>query len=65
MASALRCPTCGQLSQERYRPFCSKRCADIDLHGWLSEKFRLPAAEDESVDVEGEPEAGDSPRRGD
>ncbi len=27
---------------ERYRPFCSKRCADIDLGRWLGERYRVP-----------------------
>jgi endogenous inhibitor of DNA gyrase (YacG/DUF329 family) len=30
-----RCSICGKPASERYRPFCSKRCADIDLARWL------------------------------
>ena len=41
------CPTCGKPATERYRPFCSKRCADIDLHRWLSGSYAIPAEEDE------------------
>ena len=29
-------PDCGRTSDEEYRPFCSKRCANIDLSRWLS-----------------------------
>ena len=29
------CPICAKPSQPAYRPFCSKRCADIDLAHWL------------------------------
>ena len=29
------CPICAKPSQQAYRPFCSKRCADIDLAHWL------------------------------
>ncbi len=36
------CPICGAEHDERYRPFCSKRCADIDLGRWLGERYRVP-----------------------
>jgi endogenous inhibitor of DNA gyrase (YacG/DUF329 family) len=42
-----RCPICGKPSVDRFRPFCSKRCADVDLHRWLSGAYAIPAAEDE------------------
>jgi hypothetical protein len=44
------CPLCGKPREQAYRPFCSKRCADIDLNRWLSEVYRTPAApaDDES-----------------
>jgi endogenous inhibitor of DNA gyrase (YacG/DUF329 family) len=29
------CPICGKPSVRATRPFCSSRCADIDLHRWL------------------------------
>jgi endogenous inhibitor of DNA gyrase (YacG/DUF329 family) len=41
------CPVCGKTATERYRPFCSKRCADIDLHRWLTGSYAIPAEEDE------------------
>ena len=47
-----RCPTCGRPRDERWRPFCSKRCADVDLGRWLGEVYRIPAAE--AADDEGE-----------
>ena len=31
-----RCPICGKPPIDRYRPFCSKRCAEIDLHRWFT-----------------------------
>jgi uncharacterized protein len=40
-----RCPICGQPAVERCRPFCSKRCADIDLGRWLGERYRVPSEE--------------------
>ncbi len=36
------CPICGRPSEQHYRPFCSKRCADIDLGRWLGERYRVP-----------------------
>lgn len=32
--------------QEKYKPFCSKRCADIDLHRWFSGAYAVPAPAD-------------------
>src|ERR1039458_226786 len=31
-----RCPLCGKATEPAFKPFCSKRCADIDLNRWLS-----------------------------
>jgi len=36
-----RCPICGAMATTRYRPFCSARCADIDLARWLNERYRV------------------------
>ncbi|MAU41119.1 MAG: DNA gyrase inhibitor YacG [Kordiimonas sp.] len=37
------CPICKKhLSEQKYRPFCSARCADVDLHHWLKESYSLP-----------------------
>jgi endogenous inhibitor of DNA gyrase (YacG/DUF329 family) len=40
-----RCPICKKPTDEHYRPFCSKRCADIDLARWLSGAYAIPADE--------------------
>jgi endogenous inhibitor of DNA gyrase (YacG/DUF329 family) len=37
-----RCPICGKPQDDRLRPFCSARCADIDLGRWLSEGYATP-----------------------
>jgi endogenous inhibitor of DNA gyrase (YacG/DUF329 family) len=42
---AAKCPICGKEGVQAYRPFCSKRCADIDLGRWLKESYRVPAEE--------------------
>lgn len=41
-----RCVECGKPQTAQYRPFCSKRCADIDLHRWLSGGYSIPAVEE-------------------
>jgi uncharacterized protein len=38
------CPICGKPRSERYDPFCSKRCADVDLHRWLKGSYVIPGA---------------------
>lgn len=43
--SAPRCPICAKPAQEAYRPFCSKRCADIDLQRWFSGGYAIPVVE--------------------
>lgn len=43
------CPICKTAVKKDYAPFCSKRCADVDLHRWLSGSYAIPAAEDESA----------------
>lgn len=44
------CPTCNKPSDLKYRPFCSKRCADIDLGVWLNEGYRIES--DDEADPE-------------
>lgn len=41
-----RCPICNAITDARWRPFCSKRCADIDLARWLGDAYRIPATDD-------------------
>jgi uncharacterized protein len=45
-----KCSNCGKIAVQRYRPFCSKRCADIDLGRWLNEEYRIPAEEGAELD---------------
>ncbi len=42
----MKCPICGKLQDLKFRPFCSKKCADVDLARWLREDYRLPAVDD-------------------
>ncbi len=41
------CPTCGKPTVQTYRPFCSKRCADVDLQRWFTGRYAIPVVEDE------------------
>lgn len=41
-----RCPQCGKPVVAEYKPFCSKRCADVDLARWLREDYRIPVTEE-------------------
>jgi endogenous inhibitor of DNA gyrase (YacG/DUF329 family) len=44
-----RCPICGKPQDEKFRPFCTKRCADIDLGRWFSGGYAIPVAEDDEA----------------
>ena len=49
------CPTCGAVVMHETRPFCSKRCADIDLGRWFQGAYAIPAvdaADDSIIDAE-------------
>ena len=39
---AARCPVCGRARDDKFKPFCSKRCADIDLGRWLGGRYVIP-----------------------
>jgi len=49
-SDARTCPICGKPVEPAFKPFCSKRCADIDLNRWLSGVYAVPAKEDEDED---------------
>lgn len=52
------CPICAKPTDPERRPFCSRRCADVDLGRWLRGDYRIPTEE--------EPDAAPAPpSRGD
>ncbi len=51
-AGARGCPICRRAAVEAYNPFCSKRCADVDLARWLGGRYAIPASDDEDADAE-------------
>ena len=51
----MSCPICDKDTDQKYRPFCSKRCADIDLGKWISGSYAVPSQDredDEDLDRE-------------
>lgn len=46
----MSCPICDGETQKSYRPFCSKRCADIDLGKWLSGTYTVPSQDPEDIE---------------
>lgn len=48
------CPVCGRDMETSYRPFCSKRCADIDLGRWFNERYVVPEPLDPDLDEPGD-----------
>jgi hypothetical protein len=50
------CPICGRKPEARLRPFCSRRCADVDLGRWLTGIYRAPGeavAEEDGAEAAG------------
>ena len=45
VTSAKNCPVCGKPTSERHKPFCSQRCATIDLARWLTGAYRVAGEE--------------------
>ena len=57
MPSVVKCPTCGKdvvwAPENKFRPFCSERCKQIDLGAWAAEKYVIegkPAGPTEDQD---------------
>lgn len=45
VARAASCPVCKKPVDPAYKPFCSRRCADVDLQRWFAGSYAVPAAE--------------------
>jgi hypothetical protein len=51
------CPVCAKPSQQKFHPFCSSRCAQVDLNRWLGGQYAIPTEEAaDSEKPEGEPD---------
>jgi endogenous inhibitor of DNA gyrase (YacG/DUF329 family) len=49
-APKTKCPICGEPTEYESRPFCSRRCANIDLYRWFSGRYAVASREDEDED---------------
>jgi len=43
------CPICEKPGDAAYSPFCSRRCADVDLQRWLTGRYAIPVDQDEDI----------------
>ena len=59
MAAERKCPICGKPAVEAFKPFCSKRCADVDLNRWLTGSYVITARDDEPSGDDDNPASGD------
>lgn len=50
----MSCPICGEDTLQSFRPFCSKRCADIDLAKWLNGSYAVPSQREDDFESEAE-----------
>lgn len=46
----MSCPICDKDSVPAFRPFCSRRCADVDLSKWLSGSYAVPSQDPEDAE---------------
>ena len=53
------CPVCGKEVVAEFRPFCSRRCTDVDLNRWLSGVYRIKS---EEAPTEAESETSPPPK---
>ena len=46
----MSCPICDKQTHADYRPFCSRRCADIDLGRWITGSYAVPSQSEDDVE---------------
>lgn len=49
-----RCPICRKPAERPYQPFCSRRCAEVDLGRWLTEGYALPGRPEDVPETDGQ-----------
>jgi endogenous inhibitor of DNA gyrase (YacG/DUF329 family) len=55
MVTAPPCPLCGKPRSLDYRPFCSRRCADLDLQRWLTGRYAIAGDAEDDIDAPDDP----------
>jgi endogenous inhibitor of DNA gyrase (YacG/DUF329 family) len=58
----MTCPICRRPAVAGYRPFCSRRCADIDLGNWLKGAYAIPSEEPADAPADPDDSAQDPDR---
>ncbi|GHE98902.1 DNA gyrase inhibitor YacG [Aliiroseovarius zhejiangensis] len=46
----MSCPICQKKTDPTYRPFCSRRCADVDLGRWLNGSYAVASSDPEDLE---------------
>lgn len=46
-----KCPICQAETVQKWRPFCSKRCADVDLGRWMTGGYAIPTEDADAPDI--------------
>ncbi len=47
----MKCPVCGGETVTKHRPFCSGRCADVDLAKWLNGSYAVPSHDPDDIEA--------------
>ena len=47
----MSCPICAKPADKSYRPFCSRRCADLDLARWMNGSYSAPSTDPEDIEA--------------
>lgn len=50
----MSCPICSRPTRTAFRPFCSKRCADVDLAKWFNGAYAVPSDDPEDIETAAE-----------
>lgn len=53
----MTCAVCGKPVDPAYKPFCSRRCADVDLARWLNGSYAIPVPVDDPDNTTDDPDA--------
>ena len=56
----MSCPICENKTTAEYRPFCSRRCADLDLGNWLTGQYAIPLDESEETGADDQTDRQDA-----
>lgn len=59
----MSCPICARKSDATYRPFCSRRCADVDLAKWLGGGYAIPSDDPEDLEEAAQAAAAEENRK--